>query len=283
MRHKHTRAILLSSILLCAISLSAEPKLTKPTLDAWDTYIKLTETRINEELRKTPVAMQFSNSDLKSGQFKWKQLTTENPPGKEIEIPEGMVHHWVGAILIPGVTLDKLIPWLQNYSQYQDYFTDVERSSLNRPPVGNTYDIFLRLTRSKLGVTAHFNTKHDVVYTRRSATFFTSVSRSSQILQVAKAGSSSESEMPEGDDDGYLWRLNSYWRFFEREDGVVVECETVALSKALGLAYSMVRVITFGAINPVKIAREIARDALNQTLTDMRNGVRGGPKKSTRK
>jgi hypothetical protein len=277
------RALLLSSFLLCAIPLSASPKLTQPTLDAWNTYIRLTENRIDDELRKTPVVMQFSNAELKSGQVKWKQLTTQNPTGKEVEIPEGMVHHWVGAILIPGATLDKLIPWVQNYSQYQDYFADVERSSLNRPPAGNTYDIFLRLTRSKLGVTAHFNTKHDVVYTRRSATFTTSVSRSSQILQVYKAGSPSEKEMPEGDDDGYLWRLNSYWRFLESEDGVVVECETVGLSRALGLAYSMVRVMTFGAINPVKIAKEIARDALKQTLTELRDGVRGGPKKSARK
>ena len=283
MRTKLIRTLSLSMIMLCARPLYAGAKLTPQALEAWTNYVALTEKRIQEELRNPTVALQFDIGDLKSGNPRVKQLITTNPPGQNIEIPDGMVHHWVGAIFIPGVRLEKLIPWLQNYAQYQDYFKDVERSSLNRPPAGDTYDIFLRLTRSKLRVTAHFNTRHDVVYTRRSPTFFSSVSRSSQILQVKDAGSTSEKELPEGDDDGYLWRLNSYWRFFERDGGVVVECESIALSKSLGLVYSMVKFFTFGAINPRKIAGEIARDALKQSLTDMSNGVRGGPKKSARK
>ena len=283
MKTNPVRTLFLVSILFSAPSLMAEPTLTKPTLEAWTKYIDLTEKQLEDRLKKSPGALQFNFSDLKSGKVKVMQLTTKDSSGEEIQIPDGMVHHWVGAAFIPGVTLDKLIPWLQNYAQYQDYFTDVERSSLNRPPADNVYDIYLRLTRSKLGVTAHFNTSHNVVYSRRSPTFVYSVSRSSQIRQLKGAGSPSEKELPEGDDDGYLWRLNSYWRFFERDGGVVVECETVGLSKSLGLVYSVVKFMTFGAINPVKIAGEIARDALDQTLTDMRKGVQGGPRKSARK
>ena len=282
MKHPYVRGLLLSAILLCPAVLSAGPKLTKPTLDAWTNYIDLTEKRIAEELLKSPVALQFGIADLKSGIPK-KRLTTKNPAGEEIEIPDGAVHHWLGAVFIPGKTLAEVIPWLQNYSQYQDYFKDVERSSLNRPPAGDTYDIFLRFTRSKLTVTAHFNTKHSVVYTRKDATFVSSVSRSTEIRQVADAGKSSEKELPEGDDDGYLWRLNSYWRFHDRDGGVIVECETVGLSRSLGWGYDVVKFVTFGAINPRKIATEIARDALDETLKDLRNGASGGPRKPARK
>jgi hypothetical protein len=269
-------------ILFCPIALSAAPKLTEPTKEAWKRYIDLTEQRMNAELRSPSVALRFPISDLKSGRISTKQLNTEDPSGKEIEIPDGMVHHWAGAIFIPGMTLEKLIPWLQNYSHHQDYFKDVERSSLISPSAGDNYSIFLRLTRSKLGVTVHFNTKHDVVYSRWNPAFASSASRSTQILQVKDAGATSEKEYPEGDDSGYLWRLNSYWRYFERDGGVVVECESVALSKSLGLI-NVVRFMTFGLINPKKIAAEIAREALDQTLTDLRNGARGGPKKQARK
>jgi hypothetical protein len=37
---------------------------------------------------------------------------------------------------------------------------------------------------------------------------------------LSDAGTSSEKELPEGNDGGYLWRLNSYWRFKQEGDGV---------------------------------------------------------------
>ena len=51
------------------------------------------------------------------------------------------------------------------------------------------------------------------------------------IREIANPGEPNESEKPEGDDRGFLWRLNSYWRFQETEEGTFVECETVSLSR----------------------------------------------------
>ncbi len=38
-------------------------------------------------------------------------------------------------------------------------------------------------------------------------------------------------EEPLGDDSGFLWRLNSYWRFEESEGGVFAECQAISLSR----------------------------------------------------
>ena len=36
-----------------------------------------------------------------------------------------------------------------------------------------------------------------------------------------------------GSDGGYLWRLNSYWRFIARDGGVYVECESITLTRGI--------------------------------------------------
>jgi hypothetical protein len=275
--------LLLGAMLLCSVRLEAEERLTKQTVDAWTNYIELTEKRIDKELQNTSAFQGSDVDNLKSGKIHIQRMTTKNPAGKPIEIPDGAVHDWRGATFVPGVTLDKLIAWMQNYPQYQDYFRDIEQSSFTRPPAGDTFDIFLHLTRTKLGITAHFNTRHNVAFVRRSRTFVSSVSRSTQILELKNAGTPEQRESPEGEDSGYLWRLNTYWRLFETNAGVVVECEAIALSSALGWRYDMVTVFTAGLVNPSKIADSIARDALENTLTDLGNGIQGGPRKQARR
>ena len=36
-----------------------------------------------------------------------------------------------------------------------------------------------------------------------------------------------------GQDSGYLWRLNSYWRFEQRPEGVYVQCESITLTRGI--------------------------------------------------
>lgn len=267
----------MTSLIGNALIVNASPVLTGKTVEAWNTYIASTEKRIDAELKRTPVVLRSDIAFLKTGKIQVKRLETPDERGKEIEIPDGSVHHWFGAVFVPGVRMEQLLPWVQNYAQYTEYFKDVERSGGTRGSQPNTFDIFLRLTRSKLGVTAHFNTKHRVVYQPRSSGFASSISRSTEIRQIRDAGSPQEKEYPEGDDSGYVWRLNSYWRFFERDGGVIVECETIGLSRPLGWGLGFLNILTLGKVK--SIAESIAREALEQTLTDMRNGVRGGPKK----
>jgi hypothetical protein len=270
--------------LVCLVSLSllrasvfhAAPVLNTKTLDAWKTYVDRTRVRINEDLRVLPPRLQSDLAVLKKGQIYIQHLETKDAQKKEISIANGAVHHWLAAVFIPGVTLDKVTSWVQTYPQYKDYFNDVDRAEI-RTHNGDTYDIFLRLKRSKLGITAHFNTKHHVVYGPRSPGFLASISESTEIREIQDAGTSTEKEYPVGNDSGYLWRLNSYWRFTERDGGVIVECESIGLSRSLGLGLSFLNVLMLGQVK--SIADSIAREALEQTLTDLREGVRGGPKK----
>jgi hypothetical protein len=279
MRRQSITTFLLVLVLISTITrppvLLAAPKLQPKTVAEWDAYIALTERRIDAELRNAVVPPRSDLALLKTGKIQIQPLTTAGSKGKDVS--DGAIHHWLGAIFIPDINLQTLIPWLQNYAQYKDHFSDVERSE-KRSQTGETFEIFLRLKRSKLGVTAHFDTTHQVVYNRKNSGFVSSVSKTKEIRQVKDAGTSAETLYPAGDDAGYLWRLNAYWRFTERDGGVVVECETIGLSRSLGWGLGLLNFLTLGKVRG--IAESIAREALDATLTDLRNGLKGGKKKS---
>jgi hypothetical protein len=73
-------------------------------------------------------------------------------------------------------------------------------------------------------------------------------------------------ELPPGQDHGFLWRLNSYWRFEERDGGVYVECEAISLTRNVPLGLGWL-------VNP--IIRSLPRESLANTLWATREAVQG--------
>ena len=62
-------------------------------------------------------------------------------------------------------------------------------------------------------------------------------------------------------DSGYLWRLNAYWRYEQSNDGVLIECESVSLSRGIP---TLLRPFISGVVEGV------ARESLERTLASLR-------------
>ncbi len=211
------------------------------TVTAWRLYVDRTEARIASELETgegfliqdaLPAAQaREARRTLHSGQVYTRKLATKDARGRRIEIPSGMVHHWMGSVFIPGAALDDLLPWLQNYDEHHRYFDEVEESRLIARE-GDEIRMFLRLRRKKV-VTVHYNTHHFVRYASQGSGRASSASYATRIAEIEDAGTAREKEMPIGDDHGFLWRLNSYWRFQEAWGGIIVELESVSLSRSV--------------------------------------------------
>jgi len=260
---------------LClAVPISAYPaSLQAQTVRAWDTYVALTEKRIASELNDPSrfLRQDFMDSTnqakaqatIKAGKVYVDKMKTLDGSGKEIDVPNGMIHHWYGAIFIPGMRMEPLMRWIKDYDQQHKYFKEVEQSKLLSHDADN-YRIFLRLTRTKI-ITVHYNTEHYVDYHSYGPARTSSRSVSTKIAQIDDAGTASEKEMPVGNDSGFMWRLNSYWRFREQDGGVVVECESISLSRSIPWG-------TGWAIGGY--VESIPRESLESTLTGIREGVR---------
>jgi hypothetical protein len=138
--------------------------------------------------------------------------------GRAIRVPDGVIHQWIGLVFIPGASLTQTTAFLQDYDhQYKFYVPEVERSRLIRRN-GNDFQVFLRLRRKKV-VTVVLNTEYDVHYTILGNDRAYARSYSTRIAEVENAGQRNEREKPVGNDSGFLWRLNSYWRLWQRDGG----------------------------------------------------------------
>jgi hypothetical protein len=265
-------AIAISVCLAVPLAASATT-VQNQTLRAWDTYVRLTEQRIANELNSPSrfLRVDFMNSDdsqkvqaaLKAGKVYVDKMKTTDSSGKDIDVPDGMIHHWYGAIFVPGIRVDPLLRWIQDYDQQHKYFKEVEQSKLLSRD-GDNFRVFLRLSRTKV-VTVHYNTEHAVDYHYYGSGRSSSRSVTTKIAEIDNAGTASEREMPVGKDSGFMWRLNSYWRFREQDGGVVIECESVSLSRGIpfGLGWLVGDYV-----------ESIPRESLESALTSIREGVR---------
>src|SRR4029079_8781325 len=87
-----------------------------------------------------------------------------------------------------------------------------------------------------------------------------------KIAEIANPGTLQEREMRSAEDNGFLWRLNAYWRYEAVPGGVLVECESVSLSRPVPM---LLRAVA----NP--IVDRVARESLNRRLTGLRALLNG--------
>ena len=183
--------------------------------------------------------------------------------GRNPDIPGGMIHDWEGIIFIPGAKLDAVLKVLEDYDQHATYFSpDVEKSRIEVHS-GDHYRVFLRFRRHKL-VTVVLNTEHDVGYFRDSPTRAHSRSSAIRIAEVENPGQADEKERSPGDDDGYLWKMETWWRMEEKDGGVYVQNEAVTLTRDIptGLGWLIEPFIT-----------NIPKETLDFTLQATRKAV----------
>jgi hypothetical protein len=251
--------------------LSAELK--PQTLEAFSRYVQATEARIQKELARPETFLYVENlpaarrsevfEELRGGGIFMERLKTRDAAGDEIETPGGIIHHWIGAVFIPNATLRQTLDFVQDYDRHQDFYKpEVLRSRLVSHQ-GNDFKIYYRLRKKKV-ITVTLNTDHDVHYFPVDATHCYSRSYSTRVAEVADADTPQEHEKTVGHDGGFLWRINSYWRFEEQDGGVFVECESVSLTRDIptGLGW-MIRPFITG----------IPKESLQMTLGSTRTGV----------
>jgi hypothetical protein len=218
----------------------ASPPLLKPsTIEAFNLYVRLTDRRSDEELKRGTNLLWIDGlpeteraqaySELQRGAVKMRKLETlEN--GAAIRCPDGLIHHWVGLAFIPKTKLADVLAVLEDYNQHAVYYApDVERSKIESRNADH-FRVVLRFRRHKV-VTVVLNTEHDVQYFRGSDTSAHSRSSAVRIAQVENADKSDEREKTPGDDDGFLWRMETWWRMIEADGGVYVQSEVVSLTR----------------------------------------------------
>ena len=222
------KGVLIALVMSVPIDAAAAPD--RATLTAWKAYEAETETRL-ERTRVSPAR------DV---------AIPVVADGISVDIPGGTISHWRGSAFIPGITLDRLLHGLQ-YPGTPPPQEDVVSSHVIARS-GDSLRVAIRLVRRAV-VTISYDTEHEMVFHRWTPAMATARSVATSIEEVG------------GDDHGFLWRLNSYWRYEEHNGGVLVELESLTLSRTIPWL-----------LRPVAapLVRRVARESMERTLTALR-------------
>ncbi len=247
----------------------ASVRLTPETERAFDRYIELTEQRLQRDLNAEHFLWLDTHAaeraKVRNGEMLILPRKTTDQ-GKDIHSPGGLVQDWYGAIFIAGATVPRVRAVMQDYPNYQNiYRPEVTESRLVNHN-GNDYDVFLRLFKKHI-LTVVLNSTYRVHYGELDEHRMYIASKSTRIAEVKDAKHSNAEEEPVGNDNGFLWRLNSYWRFEEADGGVYAECEAISLS----------RDIPFGLGWMIKtFVERFPKESMVNTLRGTQKTVRGG-------
>ena len=210
------------------------------TLTAFNAYVSRTEGQNAATLKSGPFLWVDSLPEdqrtqafatLRAGEVQMRRLSIgkgDNNPN----VPGGMIHDWQGIIFIPGTKLEDVLRILQDYNHQSTYYAPDVTESRIESHQGNDYRVFLQFRRHKI-VTVVLNTEHQITYFRDSPTRAHSRSSAVRIAQVEDPGGPHEKEKTPGEDDGFLWRMETWWRMEERDGGVYLQNQAVTLTRSI--------------------------------------------------
>ena len=248
-------------LLLAGFGNATKVDLKPATAEAFDRYVHKAEARM--EPGHNPFLWVDASPDRLHKVRDGKVVSAPWSGDGDIDVPDGLIHDWVGAVFIPGATLDKTLALVEDYNNHKKYYKPEVVDSKLMSHNGDNFKVHLRLLKKQV-ITVVLDTDHDVRYTRLSPTRCVARSYSTRIAEVENAGKKDEHDLEPGHDHGFMWRLNSYWRYEERDGGVYVECEAISLTRSVptGLGW---------LINP--IIHNLPKDSLAGTLRETRDAV----------
>ena len=173
----------------------AAAELKPETVAAWNRHVAAVEMTLRDHETDPPVGA---------------------PAGRAIPVPGGTIHEWRGSVLVEGVTVSALVQALESpgLPPPADDILDARVMTHH----GDGLHLYMKLARTAI-ITVTYDTEHDVTFVRTSSEFATSRSVSTSIREEG------------GSDRGFLWRLNSYWRYRQQGDDVLVDVLSVSLSR----------------------------------------------------
>lgn len=235
--------ITIVAALIAAIGIGVRPtpadQLKKETAAVFDQYIRLKETRNESQISGRQAFLWMdalpestareAYQKVRSGQVLTRRNQDCGTPDCSA-IPGGLIHDWVGVVFVPGVSLADAISTLQDYDRDADYYRPQVLKSKLLDRSGDVFHVFLRLKQVHV-ITVVLDTEYEIRYRYLDHAHAISRSYSTRIAEVENAGETNEHDRVPGDERGLLWRLYSYWRLYQADGGIYIQCNAVSLTR----------------------------------------------------
>lgn len=209
---------------------SKAAELNPETLKAWDKYVEAQNLRVAESSEANPFLWSDQGGDrnrrLREGEVLIEPMG-ENPK----MVPHGLIHHWIGAMFLPNTDLDNVLKVVRDYDKYKEYYAPnvIESSLLRRAGTNDTVSLLMlnKAVVAKFALEVEFQSSYAPLSKNRCY----SVAYSTQVREIEEYGQADQHPLAPNTGHGYIWRLYNVSRFEQRDGGVYIEMEAVALSR----------------------------------------------------
>jgi hypothetical protein len=259
-------ALLQLLIISVAAGSSYAAELNQQALTAWDNYIASVKVQMQERLTDKSLFLWVDEDPrrrqhLNSGEIVISPLGDSHP----LSVPHGLIHHWIGAVFIPGATIQDLAAVVGDYGRYSEVYrpTLVKAELLDSTADEQKFSI-LWVQRVLLVTAAYYTELDSHNFTLNSRQGYMTFS-TTRVQQIENYGEKDERRLEPDEGSGYLWRLVSFARFEERDGGLYLELEVIGLSKDLPGSLRLL-------LRPV--IDRVPRQALTAKLEQTRQAIR---------
>jgi hypothetical protein len=240
-------------------------ELHRATLAAWDAYIRQTDAGMQARLDGRRPFLWMDETPGRARRLRRGQILVEPADGRGVfHVPDGLIHHWIGAAFIPHVTLSTVGAVIHDYARYKDIFKPVVADSklLACAETGPQFSMIWqhRVLFVTAAVQADYQAR-DVAVSARRGYDIVSTTRMREIQNYGETGARL---LPPDQGSGFLWRLHSIVRYDERDGGVYIELEAFALTRDIPDSLRWL-------LSP--ILSHLSNDSLTTTLRETRQAI----------
>jgi len=239
--------------------LAAEP--TPAAVAGFNAYVGRVEARLAEEHRSADTFLvPVDWARLRNGELIIDQLT----PANGAELPGALLHDWRGTAFVPGAKGGDFERLMRDFDAYPQHYAPQVLTARVLAHDGDHDQVTMRV-RQKHVITVVMDTAYDVAFGGLDEKRGYSISRSTKIAEIDSAGTGHERALSASEDHGFLWRMNTYWSYEERDGGLYIQIESVTLTRSVptGLGW---------AVDP--FIESIPHDSLEFTLHATCNALR---------
>jgi hypothetical protein len=242
-------------------------ELKQETVRAWQEYVGSATARMQQPLPPGAHFLKVDEDQWISKVRKGEVLVSHAGSQGLTNVPSGLIHDWFGAAFMPRTTLNQVLAVVRDYNHYKEFYhpTIADSKTLSSDGLEDRFSMVL-VNNSRVIETA-LASDYKCRYVRVSDRRWYSVSESTRIQEIENRGTPSQHMLPEGEGRGLLWRLFSITRFEERDGGVYIELEAIALSRDIPVSLRWM-------VEP--IVRRVSRNSLTTSLQQTEDAVRTG-------
>ena len=163
---------------------------------------------------------------------------------------------------------------VRDYAHYTEFYkpTVVDAKPLSTEGGCDKYS--MRVVNKETVAETALDSEYKACYLQLDEKRWYSIAQTTRVQEIRRYGRPGEQELLPDQGSGYIWRLYSIARFEERDGGVYVELEAIALSRDIPVAVRWIA-------DP--IVRRVSRNTLLISLQQMEDAVRSTAGSATRK